>query len=71
MIEITLPQRLVLFLGHPVSSVAVGLASLLLLCGLGSLASERIARFLAAKAMRRVGTTVLASPEQMRFAGER
>jgi hypothetical protein len=44
MIEIPLLQRLVLFLGHPVSSLAVGLFSLLLFCGLGSLASERIVR---------------------------
>jgi len=44
MIEIPVLQRLVLFLGHPVSSLAVGLFSLLLFCGLGSLASERIVR---------------------------
>jgi hypothetical protein len=44
MIEIPLLQRLVLFLGHPVYSLAVGLFSLLLFCGLGSLASERVIR---------------------------
>ena len=42
MIEIPLLQRLVLFLGHPAYSLAVGLFSLLLFCGLGSLASERV-----------------------------
>jgi spermidine synthase len=44
MIEIPLLQRLVLFLGHPAYSLAVGLFSLLLFCGLGSLASERVVR---------------------------
>lgn len=44
MIEIPLLQRLVLFLGHPVYSLAVGLFSILLFCGLGSLASERVVR---------------------------
>lgn len=50
MIEIPILQRLVLFLGHPVYSLAVGLFSLLLFCGLGSLLSERIIRQPAAAA---------------------
>jgi spermidine synthase len=44
MIEIPILQRLVLFLGHPVYSLAVGLFSLLLFCGVGSLVSERLIR---------------------------
>jgi spermidine synthase len=44
MVEIPVLQRLVLFLGQPVYSLAVGLFSLLLFCGLGSLASERLVR---------------------------
>jgi hypothetical protein len=42
MIEIPLLQRLVLLLGSPVYSLAVGLFSVLLFCGLGSLLSERL-----------------------------
>lgn len=50
MIEIPVLQRLVLFLGHPAWSLAVGLFSVLLFCGLGSLASERVVRHPAAAA---------------------
>jgi hypothetical protein len=43
MIEVPVLQRLVLLLGYPVYALTVGLFSLLLFSGLGSLASERIA----------------------------
>lgn len=41
-VEITLIQRFILFLGHPVYSVSAVLFSLLLFAGLGSFFSERI-----------------------------
>jgi hypothetical protein len=43
MLEIPLMQRFILFLGYPVYALAVILFALLLFCGLGSLASNRLA----------------------------
>lgn len=42
--EITLIQRLVLFLGYPTYSLTVTLASILVFTGVGALLSERVAR---------------------------
>ena len=44
LIEVSLLQRFVLLLGHPVYSLTVTLFSLLLGTGLGSVLSRRIAR---------------------------
>lgn len=43
-VEVTLIQKFILFLGHPVYSVSVVLSSLLVFAGLGSLYTARISR---------------------------
>lgn len=45
MLEVTLLQRLSIFLGHPVYSLSVVLFSLVLFTGIGSLLSERVSLF--------------------------
>ena len=45
LLEISLMQKLVLFLGHPLYSVAVTLFSILIFSGMGSIYSNRLYRF--------------------------
>jgi hypothetical protein len=58
-LEITLMQKLILFLGHPTYAITVVLATLLAFAGLGSLANERMARP-GALAVGRVAVAIVA-----------
>ncbi len=60
MLEIPLMQRFILLLGYPVYALAVILFALLLFCGLGSLASSRLApRWLPRVLLAVIGLAVL------------
>jgi spermidine synthase len=51
LIEVTLSQRLVLFLGHPIYALSVVLFSILVFSGLGAMLSDRLRRVLPVPTM--------------------